>query len=439
MSSRGKDTDLAPPAKKPMRSVRGSFAWATAGNAVYAACQWGTISLLAKLGSPEIVGRYALAVAVTTPLLMLAQMNLRSVLVTDMRGEHDFRDYRDLRMATLALALFAIVAWEGFTRGQDETLTILLVGLAQAIDWYSDIFHGLMQQRDHMNRIAISLATRAALSLAALAVIMAFTGNLTLSLAGAVLVRIAVLLFYDSSLASRDLIGVRRPRASGARGFGSHLQILATASSLGIVLMICSLTTNVPRYFIADHLGTRSLGIFSAIASLTTGANLIVNALGQAATPRMAKLYSDGDHRGFARLSGKLAAVGVALGVAATAGAFAVGPLILRVFFRAEYARHSGVLFILAACAGASYVASLLGYSITACRRFREQIPLQVVCVMSTAAACWLLIPRFGLAGAALALNAGPVVQVVGELIILNSALRDAEPSAALAPEAAAL
>src|SRR5579875_2135561 len=92
------------------KSVRGNFVWTSAGNAVYAASQWGMVSVLAKLGTPELVGQYALGVAVTTPILMLAQLNLRSVIATDVRREHQFRDYRDLRAASLLLALAAIAA-----------------------------------------------------------------------------------------------------------------------------------------------------------------------------------------------------------------------------------------------------------------------------------------------------------------------------------------
>lgn len=57
------------PAAVPALSIRRNFGWTAAGNAINAACQWGTISALAKLSSAEVVGEYALAMAVTTPIL----------------------------------------------------------------------------------------------------------------------------------------------------------------------------------------------------------------------------------------------------------------------------------------------------------------------------------------------------------------------------------
>ena len=69
-------------------SLQQNFAWTTVGNAAYSACQWALVCLLAKLGSPEMVGQYALGLAVTTPVLMLGQLNLRAVLATDVAERH---------------------------------------------------------------------------------------------------------------------------------------------------------------------------------------------------------------------------------------------------------------------------------------------------------------------------------------------------------------
>ncbi|MGI8856402.1 MAG: hypothetical protein ACR2JW_11675, partial [Thermomicrobiales bacterium] len=53
------------------RSLRANFSWTFVGNVVYAACQWGMLVVLAKLGSPEVVGQFALGLAITAPVIML--------------------------------------------------------------------------------------------------------------------------------------------------------------------------------------------------------------------------------------------------------------------------------------------------------------------------------------------------------------------------------
>ena len=69
-----------------------------AGNMVYAACQFGMLSVLAKLGSPSIVGQYALGLAITAPVFMLTNLQLRGVQATDARHEFAFADYFTLRL-----------------------------------------------------------------------------------------------------------------------------------------------------------------------------------------------------------------------------------------------------------------------------------------------------------------------------------------------------
>ena len=49
---------------KPL-TLRRNFSWTFAGNAVYAACQWGMLVVLAKLGSPEMIGQFTLGLAVS--------------------------------------------------------------------------------------------------------------------------------------------------------------------------------------------------------------------------------------------------------------------------------------------------------------------------------------------------------------------------------------
>ncbi len=63
------DGHLAPgtcskPAQRPL-SLRSNFSWTFAGNIVYAGFQWAMLMVLAKLGSPERVDKYAIELAVT--------------------------------------------------------------------------------------------------------------------------------------------------------------------------------------------------------------------------------------------------------------------------------------------------------------------------------------------------------------------------------------
>jgi len=82
----GNDQRRKPKALSLPRNVT----WSAVGNVTYAATQWGMLIILAKLGTPEMVGQYALGLAVTGPVFMLANLQLRVIQATDTRESHTF-------------------------------------------------------------------------------------------------------------------------------------------------------------------------------------------------------------------------------------------------------------------------------------------------------------------------------------------------------------
>jgi len=250
----------------PAPSLRSGFAWTFAGNGVYAAGQWAILSLFAKLGSSEMLGEYALAIAITSPVVMLSHLNLRAVLATDIAQKHPFGDYLAVRLAATALGL-AVIAILSFATGRSASmaLVILAAGIAQSAENVSDIYYGAMQRRERMDSIAQSMMARAAVSAAALGIVLAATRSIVpamLALAGA---RLAVLLLYDRPVGSRA-------ECLAPSGTGAQFAIIRAALPLGIVLMLASLNTNLPRYAIERRLGTPALGAFAAAASFMTAA-----------------------------------------------------------------------------------------------------------------------------------------------------------------------
>src|SRR5215216_2303218 len=162
-----------------MTTLRHNFSWTLTGNAVYAASQWGMLVVLAKLSSPEKVGEFALGLAITAPVIMFTNLSLRSVQATDAKHQHQFGDYLALRLITSALALLIITGIVFLAGYREETaLVILTIGVAKAIESISDVFYGLLQQQECMERIAKSMMIKGPLSLIALGLGILLTGSI---------------------------------------------------------------------------------------------------------------------------------------------------------------------------------------------------------------------------------------------------------------------
>ena len=135
------------------------------GNAIYAGGQFAMLVLLAKLVRPELVGQYALGLAVVYPVMMLSNLQLRAVMTSGARRQTDFGHYLSLRLLTTSLALVIIFGITQVLRyGWELTVVVLMVGVAYAIETISDVYYARLQLHDRMDGISKSLIARALLS-----------------------------------------------------------------------------------------------------------------------------------------------------------------------------------------------------------------------------------------------------------------------------------
>ena len=419
------------------RSLRSNFSWTLAGNVVFAASQFGQIVVLSKLLPPEGVGSYAFAFAVTAPVFLLANLQLRPLLATDARREYPFRTYLRLRllMTAGALTLLLLMAALGGYAGSTRRL-IAAVAIAKAIETLSDLCYGVAQRRDRMDRIARSLLLRGPLALVLLAGSVWLTRSVVAGVVAMAAVWAAVLLAHDLRHALAALREETAP-ASGQPGeAGSTRRLLLLALPMGLVVMLLSLGTNIPRYFIQGTLGEKDLGIFAGIGQLMTTVTLVVNALTESSVPALARDFASGDAARLRARIGRLLGVALALGVLGLAVAAAFGPRILALLYTAAYAeRHALLVWIMAASALSS-LGGVLGSALTAMRRFRPQLAIHVVNVLLLAAACVVLVPRNGIDGAGIAVVVSTGFLALAYGILTWWSLRALEHTGALAPAA---
>lgn len=415
-------------------SLRTNFLWNFAGNAIFGACQWGMLMVIAKLGTPEMVGKYSLGVAICLPVVMFSNLQLRVIQATDAKNQNNFGDYLGLRLITFTLSLLIIAGIVGVSGYQQETaLVILVIGLAKGFDSISDIFYGLAQKYERMDRIAISLMLRGPLSLLGMGLGVYLTSEVFWGAVGFAVAWGLIMILYD--LQSGRFILKSMAMSSGKtmeRGtesirphwcFSTLIRLARLALPLGLVMMLMSLNNNVPRYFIKYSFGERELGIFAALASITGIGIIVIYALGHSASPRLAKYYAAGEKSAFLSLLVKLVMLGAIIGAAGIVVVLLGGKTLVTLLFRPEYAEHLDVLFWLMISGGVSFVAHYVTTGITAAKYLRIQTPIYAFATISSVIACFWLIPAFGLKGAPLALLLAAIVQLLGASLVVFHAI----------------
>jgi len=407
-------------------SLRRNFSWVFVGNAVYNACQWGLIVVLAKLGSPELVGRYTLALALTAPVFMFTNLNLTVVLASDAKGKFPFGTYLGLRLTCSTLGLIPIAAsilYGGFAAA--TLAAVCVVTVAKYVESVSDIAYGLMQNQERLDIMARSLMVKGLTSLAAFAIVLRTTGDLTASLLSLAAVWGAILLLYDLPQASAWTS--LRPELSAKRLW----PLFWFSLPLGVVGALASLGIQLPRFAMEHWRGERELGIFAAIAALGLVARMMTLALSRSALPRLSKQFAQGSVESFSRLTAKLVLLGLAVGGTGFLAAAVLGRPILAMIYTPEYAEFNDVFMVIMLYVGLVAAFTFLGTATTAAQSYRPQVGIHVFKIAVIAGICAWAVPRWGALGAAWALFLGTLVSSLGYWALLRRIV-----NGATAPEA---
>jgi O-antigen/teichoic acid export membrane protein len=379
------------------------------------------LSAIAKLGNPSIVGQFTLGLAISAPVFMFTNLQLRAVQATDVNAECGFADYFTLRLTATLLGLMAIAAMLPFVVSSSTVrLVVLLVAVSKCIECMSDVTAGLLQREEKLKRVAISLMIRGCGSLLVFSLAFVWLRNLALAVTAMCGVWFAVLLFYDvpnvKALIGREQAFFRFDRRALWR-----LALLGLP--LGWVATFASLNVNLPRYFLEHYRGLADQGIYASLAYLVIGVGLIVYALTQSVTTRLASLFAAGDLKQFVRLLTKLSMLGVLLAAVGVPLTFLVGRPLLILLYRHEYGDHVGLLALLVGIAGLSTIGSFVFCGLTAARAFRAQVPVYLAALLVATVGSTLLIPRYGLMGAGTAVLLSVVIIVLGGLWIMHGVL----------------
>jgi len=400
-------------------AVAGGAAWLLAGNVTYAAGQWLTVVLLARVAGPTELGLYALGLAITAPIFQGASFQLRSLVAIEPAGGRPVGAFVALRMLLTACALvftLVIAAWRGFSGDTSTAAVIVTVMAMRVVESASDLVGGLLLRSERQEDAARSIALRAVLGIVGAVVGVALGGGAAAAAIGGTIGFAASLLAHDAPKAASC---ARLRPAFEPRVLRS---ILVEGAPLGAALLLLALQVNVPRYLLEQSAGPTEVGVLAALGYPPAAMTMVAIAAGQAASPALARAYGV-DERAFYRLTSRLLAFSATLGGASIAVVWIAGPRVLVALYGVPYAAYETPFLTLTATGGLLCAASVLGAAMTAARRFRSQVAVLAASVLATAACGVARIPSGGIEGAAEALLCGALAQAALSSVVVHAAM----------------
>jgi O-antigen/teichoic acid export membrane protein len=411
-------------------SLRKNFAWAFAGNTVSAFCRWLLLVVLIKLAPVETVGIFGVAQAVTLPVSLLFELKLQIVQVTDAKNEYSFGYYYALRLICVCLAV-AVSAVLGFVFYSRETaFVITLLSIGYALMSVRTILLAVIQKAERMDVVAVSRFLLNLLSLIFFSLVFWITGSLVLSILSMVVARLTILLLYDIPN-SRKFLQLGTVDEQFALFSMEPLwdktilwQMAKTVVPLGLVGFFGMLVTSVPRLILDRSFGKDDVGYFAAMSSLLVAGNMIVAALNQSISPRLAKYYEQ-NIAAYKKLLCKLLGIGAILGILGIIISSLFGKLILTLMFRAEYAEYSDVFVWITVAGAILFIFHFMNSGLNAARRFKIQAPIYAVVAAICAGLSFLLIPHYGMMGAVWSIIACYCFGTISSAVLIVKAVNE--------------
>lgn len=376
--------------ERPSSSLRRDFSWTLLGLLVYNACQWLILVLVARSTSPRDLGELGLAISICAPVLMFLNA-LRQLQVAEAEPLPLAAHLR-VRRVSAALLFGGILVLVGSTTESALFLTLtFLVALTRFTDTISDAYWGHFQRASALDRIGISLSIKGVVSLALATLVVLFM-DVRVAAFGMLVGSATSLVLYDR----KNVPSTDRSRDSRV----PFLRVWKVGLPLAMAALFNSLGTNIPRYVLVQLSGPALVGNFVALSHLLVGAHLTINAVCQAALPRLVQAVESQNHSAYLHVLLRLLATSIALAVAGIIIASIAGEFLLGLIYGDEYKKLASTLVWLMIAAFAAYLSSISSFVATSLRMFNQQPFVFAGSSLVALGGAYWLIPLHGLNGA---------------------------------------
>ncbi|BDH60664.1 O-unit flippase Wzx [Lysinibacillus sp. PLM2] len=399
-----------------MKKFFKNISWTIFGNGFSSLAKWLVVILIAKLLSAKDVGVYSLAFALTAPITLFANMKLRSLFVTD--SENRFSNYIVIRHIFNfgAIIIFLII---GAFFYREYLLVILLVGISKILDLNSDIYYSYPHKLGNLDYIGKTIIIKNIILIIVFYISIILTNNLVESLLIMTLSQVVIFLIEKNLISKKFDINSKPVNKERV------INILKLGLPLGVISMIYTIITNVPRYVLEFYYGATILGYFAAIMYIVTASNLFLTAISQVFLPRLSKLYKEQNIIKFRKyLYNYLLLITFIFGVLFTIFIFIFGEEILYLLYGGDYVKYHKVFFIVVLAVTVNMLSSNLDIALIAIHNIRNQLPMFIFNLFIAILFSMFLVKSFGIYGAAISLLLSYLILFVLRLYILEKKLR---------------
>lgn len=376
--------------------------------------------VLARFTDPTTVGHYALALAITTPVFVFAQMGLKGIFLTH-KVAFAFTTYLQVQIALAVLASFVSIGIAAVTNA-DMVVTVALVSLIKFGDAISDLFAGPLQRFGATAHIFWGVATSSIVSALAAVAMLIFSKNLNLTLLVLAVVS-TVVVFALMWLPGHRLVRSKEASDNTALPRPEHpiRGILRAGAPIGAGAALLALVSSLPQYFLSASHGADAVAHFAVLFYTVAVADIFMSTLVQGWIPRAreATAHPKLAPNGFFRFLLRTATAWTLVAIPMTAAGLAIAWVVIPAVFGPTFILTVTITIPIAVAILLIPLASFSGIGIIVQNLYLHSITLSIASAVTSLVMCAALIPSFGIAGAFWTLAAASVARTIPSLWLL--------------------
>lgn len=380
-----------------MFSLLNKAKWLLSGNILFAFSQWLMLILFSHFTNPEKLGYYSYALALTAPVFMLTNLQLRPLLVVDFntKKEFEFKQYFLLRSITSLIAIVICFIFLFYKKYEFTGLCIItLVILMKASEAFSDIIYAYYNANKKTKFISQSLTIKSICVICLSFLVLWCSNSILYTLISVFLSYLLIMLLLDFSRIKENL------SQNNKNMIQDLIRLVKMGLPLGIAVMLISLQTNVPRYFLENYYGVKELGVYTIYYYFIVIGSILINSVCQYLSPYYAEFYRDADILNLKKITKQTLGIAFLLGLIGWILSCFLGDFAICLIYGKQYIEYSYLLPLIMLAGIFSYMSVVSGYLMTSLKIIKIQVPLFLVLVFLTFIYSYIFIPKYGLLGA---------------------------------------
>lgn len=379
-------------------------------NFLYAIYNWVILSFIAKFFDIETLGKYTFAIALVTPLYLFTNLQVRTLIITDIENKYKINDYYSFRILSNIFLLILLIILVFFFSIGDKWI-ILLFAIIKIVESNAEIINAYYQKIENMQNVAISVGLKSVLGIICFFLGVQIFNDIHMALCMNFISSLSVYFFYDKRKFQKENFKLKLNYKKS--NYIVYKNIFVYGLPLGLVMLLVSLNGNISKFIIENKLGTEKQGIYSALSYIIILGTFVSNAIGQAFVPRLSNYFLKNKLKLFLKIHLSFVFFNIIIGTLGVFIAFFFGEKVLLLFFNREISKYSDLLTLVMIIGLLNYFLTALGYTQTAMKEFKIQPYIGIINLLFQIGLIYLLIDDYGLYGVVYATILSYVLQII--------------------------